>query len=188
MPLPKEPVHVMDEIYALPDGERAELINGQIFLMAPPSRIHQDIAGRMYGTILQHINTNKGKCLPYIAPFAVFLDEDTNYVEPDVVVICDTNKLDQYGCHGAPDWVIEVVSPSSRNMDYYTKLVLYRDAGVKEYWIVDPMRETVLVYLMEASEAPILYRFSDCIAVSKLPGLEINIKDLVKIEMEENCP
>lgn len=86
----------------------------------------------------------------YAAPFAVQLDEDSHtYVEPDISVICDPNKLDERGCKGAPDWIIEIVSPASRRMDYYTKLFRYRTAGVREYWIVDPSKNQIIVYDFE---------------------------------------
>jgi len=84
------------------------------------------------------------------APFAIFLNkDDKNYVEPDISVICDNDKITDKGCHGAPDWVIEIVSPSSKAMDYFTKLFKYKTAGVREYWIVDPMKQRVTVYLFE---------------------------------------
>ena len=148
MPLLKEDLYTIDDIYALPDGERAELIDGHIYYMAPPSRKHQDISGVLARKIGNYIEDKKGKCKVYAAPFAVYLDETTNtYVEPDISVICDPNKLDDKGCKGAPDWIIEIVSPGSRRMDYYTKVFKYRTAGVREYWIVDPViKNQILVY------------------------------------------
>ena len=114
MALAQEKIYTTADIYALPDGERAELIDGQIYFMAPPSRKHQDIAGELFGTIREFIKSNGSSCRPYIAPFAVFLNEnDKNYVEPDISVICDPNKLHDNGCIGAPDWIIEIVSPPS---------------------------------------------------------------------------
>lgn len=144
----KEETYTIEDIYALPDGERAELIDGHIYYMAPPSRKHQDISGELYADIKDYIRSHKGKCKVYAAPFAVYLDEKTDtYVEPDISVICDPNKLDDRGCKGAPDWIIEIVSPGSRQMDYYTKLFKYRTAGVREYWIVDPViKNQILVY------------------------------------------
>lgn len=150
MPLPKEQIYTIDDIYNLPEGTRAELIDGQIYYMAPPSRIHQEIAGTLYRKIANYIESKKGSCKPYIAPFAVFLNEnDKNYVEPDISVICDKSKLTDSGCVGTPDWIIEVVSPSSRRMDYFTKLFKYRSAGVREYWIVDPAKDRVTVWNFE---------------------------------------
>ena len=84
------------------------------------------------------------------APFAVFLNQnDKNYVEPDISVICDKDKITDQGCNGAPDWIIEIVSPSSRKMDYFRKLFKYRTAGVREYWVIDPDKEIITVYHFE---------------------------------------
>lgn len=142
--------NTIEDIYALPDGERAELINGQIYFMAPPGRIHQAIISFLHGEIYAFIKSHNGDCCVYPAPFAVFLNcDDKTYVEPDISVICDKDKLDDKGCHGAPDWVIEVVSSSSKNMDYMTKLSKYSSSGVREYWIVDHEKNRILVYNFE---------------------------------------
>ena len=131
--LKKQTVYTISDIYALPDGERAELIDGQIYNMAPPGRLHQKISWKLHQAIANYIDSRNGLCEVYAAPFAVFLnDDDINYVEPDLSVICDLSKLDDKGCHGAPDWVIEIVSSGSRSRDYMTKLFKYRTAGVRE--------------------------------------------------------
>lgn len=123
MPLAKENTYTTKDIYELPDGKRAELIDGQIYDMAPPNRRHQKLVLDLSAIIYNFIHDNNGSCEVYPAPFAVFLNkDDLNYVEPDISVICDTNKLNEYGCCGAPDWIIEVVSPSSQRMDYQIKL------------------------------------------------------------------
>ena len=148
--LREDAVYTIEDIYALPDGERAELIDGRIYYMAPPSRTHQQLVHFFDRTIGNYIQSNHGKCEIYPAPFAVFLNEDTsNYVEPDISVICDSSKLNEKGCYGAPDWIIEIVSPSSKTLDYFTKLFKYRSAGVREYWIVDPMKQRIIVYNFE---------------------------------------
>lgn len=150
MPLPQQMLYTIDDIYSLPDGQRAELIDGHIYYMAPPSRKHQELTGELFTVINNYIKANNGSCKPYPAPFAVFLNEnDTNYVEPDISVICDKRKLTDKGCTGAPDWVIEIVSPGSRRMDYSIKLFKYRSAGVREYWIVDPDKNRVFVHDLE---------------------------------------
>lgn len=150
MPLLKEATYTIDDIYALPEGERAELIDGHIFYMAPPNRIHQRISTRLTSIIDRYIEDHHGSCQVYSAPFAVHLDETNNtYVEPDISVIYDPNKLNDNGCIGAPDWIIEIVSPSSKRMDYYTKLFKYRTAGIREYWIVDSSKNQVVVYNFE---------------------------------------
>lgn len=163
MPLLKENTYTIEDIYALPEGERAELIDGQIYYMAPPSRKHQRISTRLASIIDRYIEDHQGQCQVYAAPFAVYLDESTNtYVEPDISVICDPNKLNDKGCNGAPDWIIEIVSPASKRMDYYTKLFKYRTAGVKEYWIVDPDKSRIIVYNFEQSTMD-EYSFTDSV-------------------------
>ncbi len=128
--LKKQTVYTISDIYALPDGERAELIDGQIYNMAPPGRLHQKISWKLHQAIANYIDSRNGLCEVYAAPFAVFLnDDDINYVEPDLSVIGDLSKLDDKGCHGAPDWVIEIVSSGSRSRDYMTKLFKYRTSG-----------------------------------------------------------
>ena len=103
--LKKEKVYSVEDIYALPDGERAELINGQLCYMAPPNRVHQKISMSLSHEISEYIQKSNGECEVYAAPFAVFINQDNlNYVEPDISVICDVSKLDDKGCHGAPDW------------------------------------------------------------------------------------
>ena len=141
MPLLQREDYTVEDIYALPEGTRAELIDGQIYYMAPLGRRHQNLLFSISRVIADYIDQKGGSCEVDIAPFAVFLNEnDKNYVEPDISVICDTSKLNDRGCNGAPDWIIEIVSPASRKMDYFTKLFKYRTAGVREYWIVDPLK------------------------------------------------
>ena len=186
MPLLKEETYTIDDIYALPEGERAELIDGHMYMMAPPSRKHQRISTRLVSIIDRYIEEHKGKCQVYAAPFAVYLDERSNtYVEPDISVICDSNKLDDSGCKGAPDWVIEIVSPASKQMDYYTKLFKYRTAGIREYWIVDPSKNLVVVYNFELGETE-QYTLQDSIKVGiwKYRTVEGAINFLTKIQKE----
>ena len=180
MALAKEKVYTIDDIYNLPEGNRAELIDGEIYYMAPPTRKHQRIVGELFAIIREYINRNNGKCEVDIAPFAVFLNnDDTNYVEPDISVICDQNKLTDRACLGAPDWIIEVVSPSSRRMDYYTKLFKYRTAGVREYWIVDSEKDRILVYDFE-SENTGDYTFADSVKSGIYDDLFINFADIIR--------
>ena len=160
MPIPQERVYTVNDIYDLPEGMRAELINGKIYYMAPPTRTHQKLVSIFNQIIANHIDSNHGMCEVYPAPFAVFLDESSiNYVEPDISVICDPDKLDEKGCHGAPDWIIEIVSPGSRMMDYHVKLFKYCNAGVTEYWVVDPEKKRITVhnFLRETTEEYGLY-------------------------------
>lgn len=180
MPLPKEETYTTKDIYALPAGERAELIDGKIYDMAPPSRIHQKLVQQFSRIIGNYIADNKGTCEVYPAPFAVFLNQDDKtYVEPDVTVVFDADKLDDKGCNGAPDWIVEIVSPSSYRMDYLIKLFKYRTAGVKEYWIVNPVKETVQTYFFEENEDSMQYSFEDEIPVSVYPGFSIKVSELL---------
>lgn len=143
----------IEDIYALPDGQRAELIDSELYMMATPSRIHQRIVMELSFRIRDYIGNKNWDCEVYPAPFAVFLNANNDiYVEPDISVICDKNKLTDEGCNGAPDWIIEIVSPSSRPMDYNKKLFKYRTAGVREYWIVDYERNLITVYNFENDE------------------------------------
>lgn len=171
--LQKEEIYTIDDIYALPDGKRAELIDGEIYYMAPPSWTHQRISGYLYNEIASYIKENNGKCQVLAAPFAVFLNnDDMNYVEPDISVICDSTKLDEKGCHGAPDWVIEIVSQSSKSRDYMTKLFKYRTAEVREYWIVDPEKQMVMVYGFEKNTVE-QYNFGEDVPVGIYDGFSI---------------
>lgn len=172
----KEDIYTMEDIYALPEGERAELIDGKIYYMAPPGRTHQRICGKLYQEIANYIDGKDGTCEIYMAPLAVFLDrDDINYLEPDLSVICDPSKLDEKGCHGAPDWVIEIVSPGSRAMDYFTKLFKYRNAGVREYWIVDHAKDQIMVYRFER-ETMEQYSFGENIPVGIYDGFSICVQ------------
>ena len=180
MPLQNENIYTTDYIYSLPEGQRAELINGVIYNMAPPSRLHQELVMSLSSEIRNYIKKNHGSCKVYPAPFAVFLNEDNqNYVEPDISVICDSNKLDEKGCNGAPDWIIEIVSPSSKRLDYGIKLFKYRTAGVREYWIVNPLNHTVNVYDLITNDLTDQYNFDDDIPVCIYEGFTLNIAELL---------
>ena len=182
MPLPRENVCTIDDIFSLPDGQRAELIDGRIYDMAPPSPLHQKLVGELFASIHSFLKEKGGTCTPYVSPFAVFLsvEENTNYVEPDISVICNPEKITDKGCEGVPDFIIEVVSPSSRRTDYNIKNSLYSQSGVREYWIVDPAKERVTIYHYESDAAPTIYPFADTLPVNVFDGLQICVADLLK--------
>lgn len=180
MALPQERIYTIDDIYALPDGKRAELIDGQIYNMAPPNTIHQRLVSQFTQQIGIYIRSSNGSCEVFPAPFAVFLNkDDRDYVEPDISVICDKNKLDEKGCNGAPDWIIEVVSPSTQQIDYGVKLFKYRTAGVREYWIVNPVTRVSNVFDFEHDKNSMQYSFDDKITVCIYEDLNICISDLL---------
>lgn len=179
MALRQEKTYTIEDIYALPDGQRAELIDGQIYDMAPPTTIHQRISYAAARKISDYIDKKGGSCEVFLAPFAVFLNkDDRNYVEPDISVICDKGKLDEKGCNGAPDWIIEIVSPSTERVDYGIKLFKYRSAGVREYWIINPRMHTVNVFDFEHNQESAQYSFDDQIPVCIYADLNIRISDL----------
>ena len=181
MALAKEKDYTVEDIYNLPEGKRAELIDGQIYYMAPPNTTHQRISNYLSTEINLYIRSKNGSCEVFSAPFAVFLNEDnTTYVEPDISVICDKSKITKYGCVGSPDWIIEIVSPSSKQMDYLTKLFKYRTAGVREYWIIDALKNRIIAYNFETSIMED-YTFSDCIKVGIYEDFFINFAEISEI-------
>ncbi len=164
----------------LPDDVRAELIDGKFYDMASPSRIHQEILSELHLVIGNHIKSKGGACRVYPAPFAVklFRARDT-IVEPDISVICDRDKLTDRGCSGAPDWIIEIISPGNPSHDYIRKLNLYADAGVREYWIVDPMvREVAVYYLENRTFRAKAYTFQDTVKVNIFDNFSIDFRAL----------
>lgn len=169
-----------DDYYNLPENVRAELIDGQFYDMAAPSRIHQEILSSLHLEIGNYLRSKKGSCKVYPAPFSVKLfDNRKTVVEPDISVICDPNKLTDQGCTGAPDWIIEIVSPSTSSHDYVRKLNLYMDAGVREYWIVDPVQRHIVVYYLEKTQFKMTtYTFQDKVKVNLYDDLWISLQEL----------
>ena len=180
MPLLKKS-YTSKDYWNLPDGQRAELIDGQFYNMAPPSRIHQEISYQISRFLGNYIESNGGKCRVYPAPFAVNLDaDDKDWVEPDISVICDPNKLTDRGCSGAPDLIFEIVSPSSRRMDYNIKNALYAQSGIREYWIVDPAKACTTVYDYDKDAAPTIIPFDQPVQCGIFPDLSITVSDYLK--------
>ena len=180
MSLPEGNDYTTDYIYALPDGERVELIDGKLYPMKMPLTIHQALVGGIACEILNFLDANNKADDVYMSPFAVFLNkDDKTYVEPDISVICDIEKLDDRGCNGAPDWIIEVTSKESLTMDYMIKLFEYRAAGVREYWIVNPMNQTVTIYTFGIEEDYGQYTFDDDVPVGIYEGFSIKVGDLL---------
>ncbi len=180
MPLLKNDQYTSEDYWNLPEGTRAELIDGKLYDMAPPSLTHQTLSIELASTFRNYIKSKGGTCRVLTAPFAVNLDANNkNWVEPDVMVVCDKDKLTERSCIGAPDLIIEIVSPASRKTDYIKKNALYLDSGVKEYWIVDPMRKSTLAYCYEEDATPVFYPFDHPITVGIYPDLTITIADLL---------
>lgn len=173
-------IHTEEDYYNLPADVRAELIHGQFYNMAAPSRIHQEILAFIFKKISYFIDASNGSCRVYPVPFAVKLFQDsTTIVEPDISVICDPNKLTDKGCSGAPDWIIEIVSPSDPGHDFIYKLNLYANAGVREYWIVNPLNNTLFVYHLENNDFKVsAYTFQDKVKVNIYDDFWIDFKEL----------
>ena len=141
--------------------------------------MHQRILMELAFRIRDYIGKNKGDCEVFPAPFAVFLNADDRiYLEPDISVICDREKLTEEGCKGAPDWIIEIVSPTSRPMDYNKKLFKYRMAGVREYWILDYERNLIMVYDFEHDEMKD-YTLKDKVKTNIYQDLEIDFSQMI---------
>ena len=179
--LAQDKSHTEEDYYNLPEDVRAELIDGQFYGMSAPSRIHQELSAELLTIIRQYIKSKNGSCKAYAAPFAVQLKEDsTTIVEPDISVICDSNKLTDRGCTGAPDWIVEITSPSNADHDYILKLNLYAEAGVREYWIVDPTEQAIFVYHLEKEKfRAVAYTFQGKIKVNIYDDLYINFPDII---------
>ncbi|TAH72816.1 MAG: helix-turn-helix domain-containing protein [Anaerolineaceae bacterium] len=171
-----------EEYYDLPDGEHAELIHGELFYMTAPSRIHQEIVMELAYTLISYIKDRKGKCQVYAAPFAVKLSEEEHtIVQPDISVICDTKKLDDRGCNGAPDMVVEILSPSTKDYDSIDKYKLYKEYGVREYWIIDPVAKKVMVSLLDGEfRMPNIYDVNSSIKVEIFDNLYVKLNDIFK--------
>ena len=176
--------YTVDDLKNLPEGRQVELIDGEIFDMAGASPTHQICVVRLISSIDQYINGQKGTCQVFTAPVDVFLDSKItgkHCYQPDVFVVCDKDKIKDDGIHGAPDWVIEILSPSTAMKDRYLKTYYYGLYGVKEYWIVDLKSKKVKVYQFPYdSEADgISYSFDDIISPSLYPDLKIKFSDLL---------
>ncbi|GHT92699.1 hypothetical protein FACS1894140_5100 [Spirochaetia bacterium] len=195
MPLLKE---IEKESYTYADalewdeGLRAEIIDGKVYMMSPPSTFHQSISGRLFYQLFHFLRDKT--CQVFAAPFGVRLfpkddDSDNTFVEPDIVVVCDASKLDDRGCNGAPDLVIEILSPSTasndgaRGMDCgIAKFNNYLKAGVREYWILDSETRTIQVHILDQGKyTTTVYEAgekTEFIPVSVLPGCEIDLQTI----------
>ena len=167
-----EKIYTAEDYYALPEERRVELIDGLFYEMAAPSVLHQKILGELYLLFRECMDHHKGSCEVFLSPCDVRLDlDDRTIVQPDLFVICGPYDLYARAFDGAPDLTVEILSPSTRSKDMLLKLYKYHKAGVKEYWIIDPDYETVLVYhLDDVSLYPDRYDFHSVIPVGISKG------------------
>jgi Uma2 family endonuclease len=159
-------LYTLEDYLRLPDDQRVELIDGVFYDMAAPTTIHQGVAGFLHKKFLDFVMENKGPCFPFISPVDVQLDcDDKTVVQPDVLVVCDRTKYKNGRVFGAPDLVVEVLSPSTRRKDMQLKMYKYAGAGVREYWMVDPEKKLVVQYDLEHLGIPAIYNFQSVIPV-----------------------
>lgn len=166
--------------------ERIELFKGKILKLSAPNRIHQHVSGALYLVIANYLKNKK--CKVYSAPFDVRLpihnrkkdNEVTTVVQPDICVICDETKLDDRGCCGAPDLVIEILSPGNSQKEVRLKFEIYEEAGVKEYWLVHPVEQTLIAYTLHenAFAGGKMYAPGDMLNSTSIEGLSINISEI----------
>lgn len=172
--------YTLEDYYQIPDERRVELIDGVIYDMSAPASVHQILVGMLYAKLLAYITAKKGRCLPIVSPVDVQLDRDNRtMVQPDVVVVCDRDKVIRHCIYGAPDFVIEVLSPATKKKDMIIKLNKYMNAGVREYWMIDPDRKSVVVYDFEHDNYPMIYGFDAKIPVNLWDGdCEIDFQEI----------
>ena len=179
------PQFTAENYYETPEGYPLELINGRFFVMESPGSRHQSIVYELGFAIGSYIKKNKGKCRVYPGPFDVELPtEKGTVVVPDITVICDTSKVDEKGCKGVPDWIIEVLSASTQERDKKEKLAVYEAVGVREYWIVDPFENKACVYRRGDSgeqktySLPDTYTFEEEIPAGIFDGFKLRMSEL----------
>ena len=173
--------YTLDDYYALPDDQRVELIDGVFYDMSAPSTIHQIISLNMSIQISSFIDKNKGNCMVFIAPCDVQLDMDNKtMVQPDVMIICKKDKIVKKNIFGCPDFIVEVLSSSTKKKDMALKLAKYENAGVKEYWMVDPDKLKIIVYDFAHDYDVSIYGFEDKVPVGLYDGkLQIDFKPIL---------
>lgn len=156
--------YTVEDFNRLPEDYLTELIAGSLYHMEMPGTLHQEILGELSFIIHDYIETRKKDCELYTSLGVQLWENEDTVLIPDISVICDKSKLNERGCLGTPDWIIEIVSSTSARHDYIEKLNLYIHAGVREYWIVDPQNANVLVYQQEPKHFHVgMYSFQDAV-------------------------
>ena len=179
---PEPETITLEQYEALPEDVRAEVFEGIIYDIASPSEIHQTISTELTTIFNNYIKSKKGSCRVFHAPFDVKLNNDPlTIVQPDLMIICDRNKLDGKRCNGAPDFIIEITSPGNATDEYIRKSFYYKNYGVREYWIVDPRRKTITVNYFEGDIVNVQYSFDSTIKVNIYDDLLINFSDIAEL-------
>ena len=174
--------YTLEDFYALPDDQRVELIDGVFYDMSAPVPLHQRIAGEIHRQIANYILDHDGRCMPFVAPVDVQLDRDERtMVEPDVLIVCDSEQVTASHVVGAPDFVLEVISPFTKRKDCLLKLRKYENAGVREYWILDPYQEKLIIYWFEQADIPLIRGLEEPVPIGIYGGdLMIDPKHILK--------
>lgn len=150
--------YTLEDYYAWPKEQRVELIDGVIYALEAPGFVHQRIASEMLFAIKSFLHKKGGTCIPLLSPIDVRLDcDDKTMIQPDLIILCDRDKIKRWGVMGAPDFILEILSPSTRRKDCIKKLQKYSDAGVKEYWILDPEKKMLITYDFAHDNMPCIY-------------------------------
>jgi Uma2 family endonuclease len=174
----------LEDYEMLPDDVRVELIDGYFYYLESPSMRHQLIIGELYAQIRNFIRGNKGRCIPFMAPADVQLDKDDKTIlQPDVFIVCDPDKVTEKRIYGNPDFVVEILSPSTSRKDRFIKAKKYKYAGVKEFWLVDPRKKNVIVYSFDENDDDdiTIYGFDDNIPIGVYEGkLQIDFNDIAE--------
>ena len=179
---PQPDMITLEQYEALPEDKRAEVFDGVVYDIASPSQIHQAVSMQLSTVINNYLLRKKGSCSIFSAPFDVKLsDSPLTIVQPDIMVVCDKDKLDGKRCNGAPDFIIEIVSPGNAADDYIRKLYYYKNYGVREYWIVDPKRKTITVNYFEGNIVSVQYPFDSIIKVNIYEDLLINFSEIADL-------
>lgn len=178
---PQTEIITLEQYEALPEDRRVEVFEGVVYDMSGPSQIHQRILLKISSMLDSYVARKKGDFLVIPSPFDVILSKNPlTIVQPDIMIVCDRNKLEENRCNGDPDFVIEIVSPGNPSDDYIKKAYYYKNFGVREYWIVDPRRKTVTVNYFEEDILNIQYSFESVIKVNIYDDLLIDFSDLSK--------
>ncbi|MCD7865318.1 MAG: Uma2 family endonuclease [Clostridiales bacterium] len=179
---PQPEIMTLEQYEAFPEDARIEIFEGVAYDMAGPSESHQTISTELTTILNTYIRQKNGSCRVFHAPFDVKLnDRPLTIVQPDLMVICDRDKLDGKRCNGAPDFIIEIVSPGNASDDYIRKLYYYKNYGVREYWIVDPRRKIVTVNYFEGDIVSVQYSFDSIIKVNIYKDLYIDFSDIAEL-------
>lgn len=179
---PQPELFTLEQYENLPENIRAEVFDGIIYNMASPSEVHQTISMELATILNNYIKRKNGPCKAFHAPFDVKLnDNPLTIVQPDLMIIFDKNKLDGKKCNGAPDFIIEIVSPGNQMDDYIRKLYYYKKYGVREYWIVDPQKKIITVNYFEGEIVNVQYSFYSTIKVNIYEDLFVNFSNIAEL-------